>query len=138
VLRGAGKWISQVYGAEQKQFAGYAQDDWKIKPNLMVTFGIRWDDFGNPGEYGAGAVQYANTFLGTGSNLYSQVSGVYGKVVSQAFTSGQTWNFLPRAAFAWEPEFAKKLVVRGGIGLYQDAINLNQITANLPTSTRSA
>jgi hypothetical protein len=132
---GAGKWISQVYGAEQKQFAAYVQDDWKIEPNLTVTFGIRWDDFGNPGEYGAGAVQYANTFLGTGSNLFSQVANVYGKVVSQAFTSGQTWNFLPRAAFSWEPRFAKKLVVRGGIGLYQDAINLNQITANLPTST---
>ena len=132
---GAGKWISQVYGAQQTQFAGYAQDDWKIKPNLMVTLGIRWDDFGNPGEYGDSAVQYANTFLGSGSTLLSQVAGVNGKVVSQAFTSGQTWNFLPRAAFSWEPGIADKLVVRGGIGIYQDAINLNQITANLPTST---
>jgi hypothetical protein len=131
----AGQWISQVYGAAQTQFAGYAEDDWKIKPNLMLTLGIRWDDFGNPGEYGDGAVAYANTFLGTGSTLYSQVAGVTGKVVSQAFTSGQTWNFLPRAAFSWSPEFARKMVVKGGIGLYQDAINLNQITANLPTST---
>jgi hypothetical protein len=132
---GAGKWISQVYGAEQEQFSLYAQDDWKIKPNLMLTLGIRWDDFGNPGEYGDNAVAYANTFLGTGSNLLAQVAGVNGKVVSQAFTNGQVWNFLPRGSFSWQPSFAKKLVVRGGIGLYQDAINLNQITANLPTST---
>jgi hypothetical protein len=131
----AGKWVSQVYGAEQHQFAGYAEDDWKIKPNLNLTLGIRWDDFGNPGKYGENAISYANTFLGDGSTLYSQVQGVNGRVVSQAFTSGETWNFLPRAAFSWEPGFAKKLVVRGGVGLYQDAINLNQITANLPTST---
>jgi len=132
---GAGKWVSQVYGAEQKQFAGYAQDDWKVLPNLTVTFGLRWDDFGNPGEYGQNAIPYANTLLGGGSTLYSQVQGVYGQVVSQAFTKGETWNFLPRAAFSWSPASAKNFVIRGGVGLYQDAINLNQITANLPTST---
>ncbi len=131
----AGKWVSQVYGAQQTQFAGYAMDDWKIKPNLMLTVGIRWDDFGNPGEYGDGAIAYANTFLGAGSNLYSQVSGVNGRVVSQAFTNGQKWNFLPRAAFSWSPTAIKNMAVHGGIGLYQDAINLNQVTANLPTST---
>jgi hypothetical protein len=131
----AGKWVSQVYGAQQDQFAGYAQDDWKIRPNLLLSIGIRWDDFGNPGEYGDNAIAYANTFLGTGSNLLAQVAGVNGKVVTQAFTKGQIWNFLPRAAFSWSPEAANKMVIRGGIGLYQDAINLNQITANLPTST---
>lgn len=130
-----GKWISQVYGAEQKQFGAYAEDDWKIKSNLQLTFGIRWNDFGNPGEYGDNAAPYSNTFLGTGSTLYSQVQGASAKLVDSAFTSGQTWNFLPRAAYSWSPGFAQKLVVRGGVGLYEDAINLNQITANLPTTT---
>jgi hypothetical protein len=130
-----GKWISQVYGAEQTQFGAYAQDDWKIRPNFQLTLGIRWDDFGNPGEYGDNAVPYSNTFLGSGSNLYSQLEGAYARLVNDAFTSGQTWNFLPRAAFTWSPGFSHQTVIRGGVGLYQDAINLNQITANLPTTT---
>jgi hypothetical protein len=130
-----GKWTSQVYGAQETQFAGYAQDGWRIKPNLQVTLGIRWDDFGNPSKFGDNAAQYSNTFLASGSNLLTQVQGASAKVVNQAFTSGQTWNFLPRAAFTWSPAMAKRLVVRGGMGLFQDAINLNQITANLPTTT---
>jgi Carboxypeptidase regulatory-like domain len=131
-----GKWVSQVYGAEQNQFGAYIEDSWKIKPNLQLTIGIRWDDFGNPGEYGENAVPYSNTFLGTGPTLYTQLQGAYAKLVNQAFTNAQTWNFLPRAAFTWSPGyFRQKTVIRGGAGLYQDAINLNQITANLPTTT---
>ena len=131
----AGKWVSQVYGAEQDQFSGYAQDNWKIKPNLQITWGIRWDDYGNPGEYGDNAINYSNTFLGAGSTLWDQVNGAYAKTVSSAFNGAQAWNFLPRGAFTWSPGFTRNLVVRGGIGLYQDSVNLNQITANLPTTT---
>jgi Carboxypeptidase regulatory-like domain len=130
-----GKWISQVYGARQLQLGAYAQDDWKVRPNLLMSFGMRWDDFGNPSEYGDHAIPYSNTFLGAGSTLYAQLQGAYAKTVTQAFTSGQTWNFLPRAAFSWAPHAAKDFVVRGGVGLYQDALNLNQITANLPITT---
>ncbi len=131
----AGKWVSQVYGAEQFLSSGYVQDDWKIKPNLQVTLGLRWDDYGNPGEYGQGAAPYANTTLGTGSALWDQVNTASSHLVSKAFNNAELWNFLPRGAFTWSPGFAKNLVVRGGVGLYQDSINLNLITANLPTST---
>jgi hypothetical protein len=130
-----GKYQSQVLGAQEKQFALYAGDDWKIKPNLLLSFGVRWDDFGNPTVYGENASPFANTVLGSGSTLEAQVAGAVGHAVNQAFTSGQTWNFLPRAAFTWSPDLIKKTVVRGGVGLYQDAISLNQVTANLPTST---
>jgi hypothetical protein len=131
----AGKWISQVYGAQQVQFSGYAQDQWKVRPNLDVTLGIRWDDYGNPSQWGDQAAPYSNTFLASGSSLFAQVAGASAKLVSQAFNGAQLWNFLPRGAFSYAPSFAKKMVVRGGVGFYQDSINLNQITANLPTTT---
>jgi len=130
-----GKYQSQVLGAQENQYALYAEDNWKIKPNLQITLGIRWDDFGNPTKFGEGASPFANTILGAGSTLYTRVAGASSHLTTQAFTSGQTWNFLPRAAFTWSPGFDRKLVVRGGVGLYQDAINLNQITSNLPTTT---
>ncbi|MGA2349535.1 MAG: TonB-dependent receptor [Terracidiphilus sp.] len=131
----AGKWIGQYYGAQQDQFAGYAQDDWKIRPNLQFTLGVRWDDYGNPSDYGESSSLYSNTFLSTGSSLWTQVSNASARIVSRAFNGAQAWNFLPRAAFTYSPGLDKKLVVRGGIGLYQDSVNLNQITANLPTTT---
>jgi len=130
-----GQYQSQILGAEENQFGLYAQDDWKIKPNLTLSYGIRWDDFGNPTVYGQNASPYANTILGTGSTLYAQVAGATAHLTNQAFTSGQVWNFLPRAAFTWSPGFTKGTVVRGGIGWFQDSISLNQITSNLPTTT---
>ncbi|MGD0940198.1 MAG: carboxypeptidase regulatory-like domain-containing protein [Terracidiphilus sp.] len=130
-----GKYQSQILGAQENQFGAYAQDDWKIKPNLLLTFGIRWDDFGNPTVYGEDASPFANTVPGSGSTLEAQVGSAVASTTNQAFTSGQTWNFLPRGAFSWSPEFSRATVVRGGVGLYQDSISLNQITANLPTST---
>ncbi len=130
-----GLYQSQIFGAQENQFGAYAEDDWKIKPNLLLSFGVRWDDFGNPTKYGDKASPFANTILGSGSSLYDQVAGAGSHLTTQAFTSGQTWNFLPRAAFTWSPGFAKGTVVRGGVGLFQDAISLNQITANLPTTT---
>lgn len=130
-----GQYQSQILGAQENQFGAYAQDDWKIKPNLLLSFGLRWDDFGNPTKYGENASPFANTILGSGSNLYDRVAGASSHLTNQAFTSGQTWNFLPRAAVTWSPEFLKKTVIRGGAGLFQDAISLNQITSNLPTTT---
>jgi hypothetical protein len=130
-----GKWIGQYYGASEAQFGGCVQDDWKIRPNLRLTLGLRWDDFGNPGDYGQGASPYSNTFLGTGSTLLERAAGAYAKLVTHPFSGAQSANFLPRAAFSWSPSFARKAVLRGGLGLYQDAISLSSLTANLPTAS---
>jgi hypothetical protein len=130
-----GKWIGQYYGAQEIQYAAYVQDSWKLRPNLQLTLGIRWDDFGNPSDYGQSASPYSNTFFGQGSTLLDRVNTAYAKIVKNAFTDGQRWNFLPRAALSWSPDAVKNLVVRGGIGLYQDALSLSDATANLPTTT---
>lgn len=130
-----GEWIGQYYGAKETQFAAYIQDNWKLRPNLQLVLGIRWDDFGNPSDYGQSASPYSNTFLGDGDTLLTRVNTAYAKIVKNAFSDGQRWNFLPRAALTWSPNFARNLVMRGGIGLYQDALSLSDATAYLPTTT---
>lgn len=48
----------------------FVQDQWKMKPNLNLSMGIRWDDFGNP--HGENGFKYSNIFLGQGSTIDEQ------------------------------------------------------------------
>jgi carboxypeptidase family protein/TonB-dependent receptor-like protein len=69
----------------------YAQDQWKARPNLTFTLGVRWDVDNLP----------------SGSDL-KQVGG---------FHPTQYGNFQPRAAFAYAFNGGKG-VLRGGFGLF--------------------
>jgi hypothetical protein len=130
-----GKWQGQYYGAQQKTFAGYFHDEWKARPNLLLSFGLRWEDFGNPYKYGDHALNYSNGYLGSGSTLTEQISNVYVKITSHPFAGSMWKNFSPRFGAAWQPSFDKKLSVRAGFGFYQDALSLSDVTASLPTNT---
>jgi hypothetical protein len=57
--------------------------------------------------------------------------------VSNAFSSSQDLNFLPRVGFAWTPFPARKLTVHGGIGLYEDATNLGVSGSALASNSPS-
>jgi hypothetical protein len=40
-------------------------------------------------------------------------------------------NFVPRVGFAWTPFTGHKLVVHGGVGLYEDALNLSAVASSI-------
>ncbi len=104
---------------------GYAQDAWRVQPNLVVTFGVRishlgaWTDshgvgaaIWNPSAYNS--VQNANTNPYPGFQWHSINSGV------QNSGTGSTPAFyMPRAGFAWDVFKTGKTVVRGGVGVYR-------------------
>ena len=133
-----GKFLPQTYGAQVSQFAVYTQDEWKIRPHLLLSLGLRWDDYGNPYQYGNHSQPYAQVFPGLGPTgttadlLNTLPATSYTKLVSQAFAGRQNKNFLPRVGVAWTPAKDQKTTVRGGFGLYSDPLNLGQITLNLP------
>jgi hypothetical protein len=57
----------------------YGQDVWKASKKLTVTFGARWDNFGNPSPEN-GSIS-SNFFYGTGTTLQQQVANGYVKQV---------------------------------------------------------
>jgi hypothetical protein len=132
-----GQWQGQYYGAQVNQVGAYVQDSWKVKPNLTLTYGLRWDDYGDPSNWGRDSGPYAGVFLGSGSTLQQQVSNTYTQLVRTAFDHAPSWVFLPRAAVAWSPSGHKSWSVRAGFGLYADFMSLSGITANLPTQPPS-
>ena len=109
-------------------YALFVQDDFKLKPNLTVNLGLRWEYFGPIHEkFGnLGVVQ-----LGTGS---STLTGLRVKTGVDAYNASHN-NWGPQLGFAWSPSgvlghsFYNKFVLRGGFGIGynrpQEAITLN-------------
>ncbi|MHB1698937.1 MAG: TonB-dependent receptor [Acidobacteriaceae bacterium] len=129
-----GKFIPQLFGAKSIRLGAYAQDSWRATPNLVLNYGFRWDDYGNPSTYGKNAEPFANVVLGPGSTLQERVAGASSKLVSNIYSSARWANFLPRGSFAYTiPRSGRNLLLHGGMGLYMDDLNLNEVANNLPT-----
>jgi hypothetical protein len=114
----------------ENQFGFFAQDDWKIRPNLTLHAGLRYSYFGSlyakqgnlsVARFGAGSAQYTGISVQQGGNLWSPQKG----------------NFGPQIGFNWSPTtFHNNLTLRGGYGLNfnQEDIAISANTANNPPS----
>jgi hypothetical protein len=96
----------------QNSVGFYIQDDWKIKPRLTVTFGLRYDIFGNLRDRSNVA---ANFFPGQG---LVQVGHGIDRLYDVDYK-----DFGPRLGFAWDIFGTGKTALRGGYSLAYDVPN---------------
>lgn len=90
-------------------YAGFVQDDWKIRPNLTLNIGLRYEYF-TPLRETQGRI--SNLDFPPGQLTNSKL------VVSDELFKPDRNNFAPRFGFAWSPSaLDQKLVVRGGFGV---------------------
>jgi Carboxypeptidase regulatory-like domain len=94
----------------------FVQDNYKVRSNLTVTLGLRWEYFGPISEKNG---HLASVDLGSGS---AALTGLSVRVGGNLYNA-QKANFGPQLGFAWSPtgllgrEFHSKLVLRGGFGI---------------------
>jgi hypothetical protein len=112
-------------GQRQWRDGIYAQDDWKILPNLTINLGLRWE-FDQP-IFEVNNKE-ANLNLTTGAIEYAGVDGA-----SRALYDADYAQFQPRVGFAWQ--MMPRLVIRGGYGIssYLEGTGANlRLTQNPP------
>ena len=114
------------YGYAQTTYGLFAEDTWKAKKNLTLTYGLRYDNFGNPYAALAGTIP-APFFRGTGSDFQTQIANGSVKAVDKVLSHSLNWNFAPRVGVAWDPTGSGKYSVHGGFGLYRDQITLGNL-----------
>ena len=113
---------------DYKELTGgiFLEDTWKATKKLTLTYGIRYDNFGNPTPNGYGTIA-APFHLGTGSTFQEQIANGYVKQQSHALDHDINWNFSPRAGAAWDVTGNAKWLIHGGYGIYHDQVTLGNI-----------
>ena len=102
-------------------FAGYLQDDWKMRPNLTLNLGLRYEMETIPKEAN-GLVANLPTIT-TDPSACVSTSNCPGLNKFYFSHNPTNKNFEPRIGFAWDPFHSGKTSIRGGFGLF-DALPL--------------
>ena len=111
----------------------YFQDDWRIRPNLTLNLGVRWELYTVPRERDRLQGVIPQVLAGQ-LNLASNVSNL-------TVERGTNWyrldknNWAPRIGFAWDPKGSGKTSIRGSWGIFYDRVvgaTANDVDASIP------
>ena len=117
-----------AYGNADKYFLqsvydAFFTDDWRIRPELTINTGMRWD-------YGAPLTELYGRLVNLDIEpVFAEVAPVLGSnptgpLTGQTYPTSLVWpdkrGFEPRIGISWRPLPASTLVVRAGYGIYDD------------------
>lgn len=98
--------LPQAY-LRRLSYAFYGQDEYRVRPGLMLTAGLRYN--------------YTSPFSDAGNNMYnldySRLPAAPSLVRGSQVRPDHN-DFAPRAALAWQPLQGKSLLFRAGYGIF--------------------
>src|SRR5688572_17063417 len=137
-----------AYSEKSSVVSFYAHDDWRVRQNLTLNLGVRWEiedplteaegrfvsgfDLTSPSPIAVAAqANYARNpiaeipadqFRVRGGLLYPDTGG------PRKAWERNLGNIMPRAGFAWLA--SERTSVRGGYGMFYDVLGTNRFTVN--------
>src|SRR5882672_4579487 len=131
----------------QANIEGYAQDEWRFRPNLTLYYGVRYSRFGQPndrngrlsnfdpalysaanapqvtgaGNRVAGTGNFCNGMFVNSQNVQTAVGCTPGiSPFGDEITRTPNRDFAPRVGLAWDPFGKGRTSVRAGYGIYHE------------------
>ena len=135
-MQGAGE-IADVAGW---QFGPFVQDDWRIRPNLTVNLGLRWDPNTPPvsqGGRGAAWVPGTNTIAGFANSAPGKQSSVFANApagllfpgdpgVPDTLMNSDYGYWEPRIGVAYQPKALTHTVFHAGFGIFTGPLQYSE------------
>jgi hypothetical protein len=112
-IQGYGNPVSKI---SNKPFAFFAQDSWKIRPNLTLNYGVRYD---YEVTEQIAPVSFRDPLSGITLSAADILAAQNVLNVQQGFPRDKN-NWAPRLAVAWDPHNNGKTVIRAAFGLFYD------------------
>ncbi len=109
-------------GQRSKQYNFFFQDEWKLRRDLTMSIGARWELNPPPTEAG-GRVYVPNKSIDGSEGLVSFVKA------DRWFKNMNYGAIAPRLSFAWSPGGSTKTVIRTGYGIAFDPVATFQVTS---------
>ncbi len=100
------------------EWAIFVNDDWKVRRDLTVTLGLRYENYGSLTDpYG----NLRNLVPGPGATFEERLATAAAVIVPDFFPADRL-NFAPRLGFAWDVGGKGVTAIRGGYGIAYDRI----------------
>jgi hypothetical protein len=94
----------------------YIGDSWKAKPNLSISFGVRYVRDTGRTDSDLNTIQILNQFIPGAGNRVQQANN----------------NLGPQLGIAWDPGKDSKTVIRAGIGIFYENVIWNNVLFDRP------
>jgi len=104
------------YEAKYNEYDFYGQDTWKVRPNLTVDYGLRWEMRLSPRANNL--ILRPETPVRAGETPTNQIRFTEGKLYEDSLA-----QFAPTVGFAWDPFKSGKTSIRGNYRLAYDRTN---------------
>ena len=102
-----------------ERFGAFYNDDFKVKPNLTISYGLRWDYYFNPYEQHRPKGLFSRLVFDGGDNFVQRIQDV-SIIQAQPLADPDKHGFAPRVGIAWDPTGKGKMSVRAGWGIFYD------------------
>jgi hypothetical protein len=122
-----------IQGGIQHNVFLYLQDDWRMTPRMTVNYGMRYE---LPFQWFEPHGQSATFVPGIQSTVFPQAPGGLGfpgdHGVLPSLVPTDFHGIAPRLGFAYDTTGEGKLLIRGGFGVFFDAVNANVVGVGEP------